>query len=127
MSVCRKCKEEKPDLDFNLRAGELLKTCRKCTHPPDEKLRSNRLCTFGLNNLHYGMLQFAQDNCCAICKVSFSHTQDYVDHCHKTDRVRGLLCRECNCVLGKFKDNPIFFDNAAEYLRQGNTLLGSDK
>ena len=123
MRVCKKCREEKSDLDFGLRFGDLREICRNCTHPPDKKLQSNRLCTYGLTDLHYLMLKEAQDNCCAICKVSFSHTQDYVDHDHKTNKVRGLLCQECNVVLGKFKDTPMFFDNAAAYLRKGNTLL----
>lgn len=41
----------------------------------------------------------------------------YVDHCHKTNKVRGLLCPQCNTLLGRFKDDVIYFENAIYYLK----------
>jgi hypothetical protein len=55
-----------------------------------------------------------QDNLCAICSGSMD--PPYVDHCHDTLKVRGLLCHNCNTVLGHAKDNPTILINAAKYL-----------
>jgi hypothetical protein len=39
-----------------------------------------------------------------------------IDHCHKTNVVRGLLCSACNLGLGSFRDNAASFDGAIRYL-----------
>ena len=40
-----------------------------------------------------------------------------VDHDHKTDAVRGILCFTCNTGIGNFQDQPDLLEIAAEYLR----------
>ena len=40
-----------------------------------------------------------------------------VDHCHKTKEIRGLLCQNCNFMLGHFKDDPLLLNSAAKYLK----------
>ena len=41
----------------------------------------------------------------------------YVDHCHQTKAIRGLLCHKCNIALGHMNDDPEQLERAANYLR----------
>jgi hypothetical protein len=62
-------------------------------------------------------MMIAQKSRCAICGAK----KDYdlcVDHCHKTGKIRGLLCRPCNVGLGQFKDNKKLLACAIRYLSQ---------
>ena len=43
-----------------------------------------------------------------------------MDHCHKTKKIRGLLCHTCNSGLGMFKDNIEYLKNAIKYLEVNN-------
>ncbi|MGD0053597.1 MAG: endonuclease domain-containing protein, partial [Vulcanimicrobiaceae bacterium] len=40
----------------------------------------------------------------------------HVDHDHRTNEVRGLLCRWCNQMLGSAKDDPARLRGAIDYL-----------
>lgn len=73
---------------------------------------------FGLTQEDYDLLFKSQMGQCKICGVPQSQLSKplYVDHCHKTKRIRGLLCRDCNAGLGLFKDNPNILKVATEYL-----------
>jgi hypothetical protein len=68
----------------------------------------------------YNEMLFNQKGCCAICdKHHTEHRRALsVDHCHTTGKVRGLLCDECNHMLGKVKDNITILKNAIKYLKQ---------
>jgi len=50
---------------------------------------------------------------CAVCKQK---PAKHVDHGHKTNRVRGILCFNCNRGLGYFKDDWERMCLAADYL-----------
>lgn len=56
---------------------------------------------------------------CAICRKRFVKTP-HIDHCHKTNKNRGLLCDDCNLGLGRFKDSPKILRSAIKYLRRHN-------
>lgn len=42
----------------------------------------------------------------------------HTDHCHRTGRVRGVLCRPCNLALGFAKDQPATLRRLATYLEK---------
>ena len=54
---------------------------------------------------------------CAICKRRKPDTKQgwHTDHDHKTERVRGILCRRCNHRLGVVEDKK-FLRAAMNYL-----------
>lgn len=43
-----------------------------------------------------------------------------VDHCHKTKKVRGLLCFRCNSVIGKVEERADLLAKASAYLAEHN-------
>ncbi len=63
----------------------------------------------------------AQNRLCAICNqlpTGKGHcSRLHVDHCHKTGKVRAMLCNNCNHGLGHFRDEPERLVAAANYLR----------
>lgn len=63
----------------------------------------------------YEALLTAQAGACAICA---GPGPLHVDHCHRTGRVRGLLCPPCNKGIGHLRDDPNTLDKAAAYLRR---------
>lgn len=64
-----------------------------------------------------------QNNCCVICGIGVENCDKgsgnhlVVDHCHTTNKVRGLLCNPCNLLLGYAKDNVAILQSAINYLK----------
>lgn len=56
---------------------------------------------YGFFGNEYDVLYAAQKGCCAMCKEP--KIKLMVDHCHKTGKVRGLLCGPCNISLGHYE------------------------
>lgn len=66
----------------------------------------------------YVEMKNRQNNLCAICGNKCSSGKELcIDHCHKTNKVRGLLCINCNFGISKFKDNVDLLENAIAYLK----------
>lgn len=59
-----------------------------------------------------------QQGKCAICGVHQTTLNKNlaVDHDHKTNKIRGLLCMKCNTGLGMFKDDTQVLQAAITYL-----------
>lgn len=63
---------------------------------------------------------------CMICGTNKTNTMRlHVDHDHKTGKVRGILCNNCNNGLGRFNDNPELLFKALEYLQDKSNLCGT--
>jgi Recombination endonuclease VII len=77
------------------------------------KTRRNRVALYGISPKEFDQLMLDQDGKCAICKVQGA---THLDHDHKTNKVRGILCRWCNSGLGYFHDDFNRLLAAMEYL-----------
>lgn len=74
---------------------------------------------YGLSQVEWQYRFEEQHGCCAICGMHQSELKRSlrVDHDHKTNKVRGLLCNNCNRVLGLLHDDCVVLQNALDYLR----------
>jgi hypothetical protein len=46
---------------------------------------------------------------CAICELPIGPELDrdtQVEHCHKTGKIRGIVCLRCNLAIGWLQDDP---------------------
>ena len=57
-----------------------------------------------------------QDHRCYGCHCAIDEETARIDHCHETERVRGLLCNACNTGLGLLRDNPMTLRRLWAYL-----------
>ena len=79
---------------------------------------------YGITLAEFDNMALQQNNSCAICEKLSSEliVGLCVDHDHKTNKIRALLCSPCNSALGFIKDNPKIAIKMAEYL-----ILHSDE
>lgn len=74
----------------------------------------------------YEAILDSQGGVCALCKEAETRTIKRngrirllsVDHCHRTNRNRGLLCGHCNQGIGHFRDDPALLRAAADYIER---------
>ncbi len=66
----------------------------------------------------YERLEILQNHLCSICKrpQKKSNHELCVDHCHRTGKLRALLCHRCNTCLGLLSDDLDTVRNMISYL-----------
>jgi hypothetical protein len=87
--------------------------------------RRSRLKTqYGLTIEDYDAMLRRQGGGCAICGTAVPGGLGgfHVDHCHQTNRVRGLLCVNCNRGIGALKDDANLLRRAIAYLDEEREL-----
>lgn len=72
----------------------------------------------GLTIEQYDILWKTQNCCCLICKTDKVNTNRgwHLDHCHTTGKIRGILCVNCNVMLGLARDRIDVLESAIIYL-----------
>jgi hypothetical protein len=145
MKTCRQCNLVKPLKDFynepRVKDGKQAR-CKACHGKTTEKYRKKNpeiyrkaslknwhsldaekrqarwIKRYGITANDYKQLLEKQASVCKICQKPCSSRQFLsVDHCHKTGKVRGLLCVKCNTALGMLDDNIQHFETAIKYLK----------
>ena len=93
------------------------KASRKRNWDKNAPLRDKQLLwRYGLTVDAFNLMLSNQDNACAICYL-VPDKRLHVDHCHKTSKVRGLLCASCNMAIGLLKDDVNRLQAAINYLK----------
>ena len=71
---------------------------------------------YGISKIVFFEMLVSQNGQCAICLEIICEKSCHIDHCHKKNRVRGLLCQKCNQAIGLFKDNTKTMMTAIKYI-----------
>ena len=131
MKKCSKCTIEKPLTEFHKRKNRACgytSQCKSCRKKYTTKRTKNYMRNYDLKKSYgitlddYNSMLSKQNGCCFICET---HVDDIntgrkknlcVDHCHKTNEVRGLLCDNCNRGIGLLRDSKELLKRAIKYL-----------
>lgn len=150
LKICNKCKIEKNLDDFffrNKKKGYKSPYCKECfmiinnrykkQNPQiaknikkkeyktnSENYRNKNLKRYyGISLQDYETMLLSQDGKCAICESSKTTRKNNrldVDHCHKTGKVRKLLCSKCNRLLSNCQENTDILQKAIRYLKEND-------
>jgi hypothetical protein len=119
---CNSCKEWKEGESF----GKAHSYCKQCCRDRSnanydlDKQRTYILKKiFGIAPEEYNRMLIEQKFCCYICHTPQEELDRSlaVDHDHKTGKVRGLLCGNCNRFLGQIDDSIETVERMLEYLK----------
>jgi hypothetical protein len=122
---CPRCGETKTLADFarNRSAksgyGSYCKPCHNSVVAENRQKNHGGARSFWLNRRYrvdaaqVAWMVLQQGGVCALCT---SGKPEHVDHDHRTKRVRGILCFNCNRGLGKFGDDVELMSRAVDYL-----------
>lgn len=119
---CRLCNQVKPLSEFYYRndSKSYRSECKECMKA------KVRLKETGWSPEDYEYAWYHQNGKCAICSCelgSSRYTKPAADHDHKTGKLRGILCTQCNTALGLMKDSPYRLESAIRYLEEhGNNI-----
>jgi hypothetical protein len=125
--ICTRCKKDKPETSeffppHNKKKNGLDSWCREC-----RRGYRNEICRgkFRASILDEKLKEIKRDIIeCVICG---SNEQLVVDHDHKTNEIRGMLCNHCNRGLGHFRDDPELLEYARIYLLSAKNSEEADK
>lgn len=145
MKQCKTCGETKPKSEFyknKSRKDGLQSQCKSCkkliarkwAKANPQKVKASQQAyikanpdiprggqyrrKYGITIADYDQMLEDQGGVCKICGTDTPGARGrfHIDHCHTTGNVRGLLCNNCNHLLGNAQDNPKTLANAIAYL-----------
>lgn len=126
-AYCPSCKQKKSKSDFHKNSSRRNGVdiyCRDCSKKkaPDRYFKH----TYGITKEEYAAMLKSQKGVCHLCKkpetmIHLGKTARLcVDHCHKTGKIRGLLCNACNHAIGRLEyllDDDLL-EPALQYIRK---------
>ncbi|OKH95426.1 endonuclease VII domain-containing protein [Streptomyces uncialis] len=112
---CTRCGKTRQERFYTPR-GRVCSTCRTAARRASSR-NARLVATYGISSEDYAVIFAHQGGRCAICRETRSRNLA-VDHCHRTEAIRGLLCQRCNghLLARGARDRPEVLRRAAEYL-----------
>lgn len=102
-----------------------------------EKAKEQRLRKYKISLEEYNDRRKEQNYRCAICnkkeedvaqgRAKTPATSLQVDHCHSTGKIRGLLCTNCNTMIGKADDDVSILLKAIEYINRHHSTVEEEE
>ena len=121
-------KEKNKDKPYDAERNRMYKERRKSENPEafllarrEQHLKGK----FGINKAEFDKMLEEQKSVCAICgNTNKNYRKNLaVDHCHKTNKVRALLCSGCNLTLGHIDDNIDTLVRMIDYLKRHSAAV----
>ncbi len=115
---CSSCQKEKPATEDNFCKNRCTKdgwqnVCKPC------RVQINKNWRYALESGQFDKMIREQNGCCAVCDEPL--LDPVIDHDHTTGKLRQILCRKCNALLGMANDNLEILKNAVAYLQRWAT------
>jgi hypothetical protein len=139
MKTCTKCGERKPLEAFSVsRPGQSKDgyhgVCRVCRNLDSQAWRQNNpermrelrrrwalKAKYGITRKEFDVMLEAQEGKCAICGTDEPGGKGWcVEHNHLTKVVRGIVCNNCNVMIGMADEDIVILQAAIDYLVERN-------
>jgi len=131
--TCSTCKKLTPASDFykcKTNKDGLYHECKNCKKlydknrnlkNPNIRKNLNLQNRYGISIKDKQKMIENQKGKCAICNCILDNGKHTcIDHCHKTGKIRKILCKSCNVLIGHSKENINVLKNAIQYLKIHN-------
>jgi hypothetical protein len=120
--TCSGCKKRMPLTAFAV--AKTGKNGRHCYCRDCDAIR-RKVTRYGISLDEYHRLASDAGNACQCCRTAFSEQRQVcLDHCSLTKRIRGLLCKPCNCLVEKGDDSRLAIIRRGQaYLKTATTRL----
>jgi hypothetical protein len=117
-SYCKICVVEKRRLNYCQNKDRDRQYFKKQYKKDPTKAKGYALKMYGLTLDQFNEMKVQQKYMCKICGEHENNLARklFVDHCHATGKVRGLLCQSCNTMIGNAKDSVLVLQSAITYL-----------
>lgn len=113
---CQSCQRRKQK-EYRKNTPEKQKEYKKRHHSSEKSRDYSLRYRYGMTSSQFDIMFESQGRICALCNSDKSDSKNFVvDHCHKTGKVRGILCSYCNRALGMLKDDTEILKKAIIYL-----------
>ena len=111
---CTGCNTVKDKSEFSKHPNTITGRRHKCRYCVSKERFKYK---YGVDLQHKLDLLSSQNGKCAICgREGLTIEKWHQDHCHETERVRGVLCGRRNAGLGMFGDSVDSLASAIKYL-----------
>ncbi len=132
MPVCNKCGADKPSSEYYARKNRpcgIGSECKQCIRDransrykdnPERVLDMSAARTYNTTVEHIQQLREEAGGKCQICgREGKAHYKRLViDHDHKTGKIRGCICSNCNSILGYCNDDITTLQNLIKYMQK---------